>query len=63
VVGRWTWDRLGEPVTIGGVQIMTGDLVVGDLDGIVIVPASLAALSWKKPPAHSRPSRTCGARS
>ena len=42
VVGRWTWDRLGEPIVIGGVQIETGDLVVGDLDGIVIVPASLA---------------------
>ena len=42
VVGRWTWDRLGEPVTIGGVEIATGDLVVGDLDGIVMVPASLA---------------------
>lgn len=42
VVGRWTWDRLGEPIEIGGVVIATGDLVVGDLDGIVIVPAAIA---------------------
>lgn len=42
VVGRWTWDRLGEPITIGGVRIATGDLVVGDLDGIVVVPAEFA---------------------
>jgi regulator of RNase E activity RraA len=42
VVGRWTWDRLGEPIEIGGVSIATGDLVVGDLDGVVIVPAAIA---------------------
>lgn len=30
--------RLGEPVTIGGVMIRTGDLVFGDADGVVVLP-------------------------
>ncbi len=31
---------LGVPVTIGGIQINTGDLVVADSDGAVAIPAS-----------------------
>lgn len=42
VVGRWTWDRLGEPIVIGSVRIETGDLVVADRDGVVIVPGMMA---------------------
>ncbi len=42
VVGRWTWDRLGEPIVIGSVRIETGDLVVADRDGVVIVPGAIA---------------------
>ena len=30
--------RVGEPVRIGGVEVSTGDLVVGDLDGLLIAP-------------------------
>ncbi|MGH3495020.1 MAG: RraA family protein [Sciscionella sp.] len=33
---------VGHPVTIGGVQIYPGDLVVGDRDGVVVVPAGAA---------------------
>ena len=29
---------LGEPVTVGGVTIATGDLIVGDADGVVAIP-------------------------
>ena len=29
---------LGEPVTVGGVTIVTGDLIVGDADGVVAIP-------------------------
>lgn len=29
----------GEPVTVGGVIVRAGDLVVGDSDGVVVVPA------------------------
>ncbi|MCL2652637.1 MAG: dimethylmenaquinone methyltransferase [Propionibacteriaceae bacterium] len=30
---------LGEPITIGGITITRGDLVVGDADGVVVIPA------------------------
>ena len=32
----------GRPVTIGSVRVEAGDVVVGDLDGVVVVPARLA---------------------
>ncbi|MFH8453993.1 RraA family protein [Streptomyces fungicidicus] len=31
---------LGRPVTVGGITVHTGDLVVGDIDGVVALPAS-----------------------
>ena len=34
---------LGAPVTIGGVTIARGDLVVGDADGVVVIPAERIA--------------------
>ncbi len=30
--------RIGEPVTIGGVSVSRGDLVVGDGDGVIVLP-------------------------
>lgn len=42
IVGRWTWCRLGQPIIIGGVAIASGDLVVADRDGVVVVPAGIA---------------------
>jgi regulator of RNase E activity RraA len=42
VVERWIPDSYGEPVTIGTVTITTGDYVLGDRDGVVIVPRALA---------------------
>ena len=42
VVGRWIPDRYGEPITIGGVGIVTGDYLLGDRDGVVIIPQSIA---------------------
>ena len=35
-------DAVGEPAILGGVRVMPGDLVVGDRDGIVVVPAARA---------------------
>ena len=38
VVRRWMPDAYGAPVDIGGVTIRTGDWLIGDRDGVVIVP-------------------------
>jgi regulator of RNase E activity RraA len=32
----------GQPVTIGGVRISLGDVVVADADGVVVVPRRVA---------------------
>jgi len=40
------------PVTCGGVRVCPGDLVFGDVDGIVVVPqdivAEVVAKAWEK---------------
>jgi regulator of RNase E activity RraA len=41
IVERWMSDRYGEPVVIGEVTISTGDYLLGDRDGVVIVPSRL----------------------
>lgn len=38
IVERWAYDALGEPITIGTVTIRSGDYLVADRDGVVIVP-------------------------
>ena len=43
IVGRWVPERFGEPVTIGEVTISTGDYVLGDRDGVVVIPGAQAA--------------------
>jgi len=43
VVGRWVADAVGEPIEIGGVAISSGDYVLADRDGVVIIPGDLAA--------------------
>ncbi len=43
---------VGEPVRIGNVTIRKGDLVVGDADGLVVLPPQDAA--WVVPAAHER---------
>jgi regulator of RNase E activity RraA len=43
IVERWIPDRYGEPVTIGAVTIATGDYLLADRDGVVIIPRALAA--------------------
>ena len=43
VVGRWVADAVGEPIEIGGVAIATGDYVLADRDGVVIIPGDRAA--------------------
>ena len=43
IVGRWVPDRFGEPITIGDVTISSGDWLLADRDGIVIIPGAIAA--------------------
>jgi 4-hydroxy-4-methyl-2-oxoglutarate aldolase len=42
IVARWLPDRFGEPVTIGAVTIATGDYLLGDRDGVVVIPRAIA---------------------
>jgi regulator of RNase E activity RraA len=41
-VPRWRVRDWGQPVTIGGVRISLGDVVVADADGVVVVPRRVA---------------------
>ena len=41
-MGRWVPDRFGEPVTIGNVTVCTGDWLLADRDGVVIIPGNIA---------------------
>jgi regulator of RNase E activity RraA len=38
IVERWIPDRYGAPVVIGAATIATGDWLLGDRDGVVIIP-------------------------
>jgi regulator of RNase E activity RraA len=42
IVSRWVPDRYGEPITIGAVTVTTGDYLLGDRDGVVVIPRALA---------------------
>jgi regulator of RNase E activity RraA len=42
IVGRWVPDRFGEPITIGDVTVSAGDFLIGDRDGVVIIPGAIA---------------------
>lgn len=37
IVGRWLPDAYGAPVDIGGVTVRTGDWLVADRDGVVVI--------------------------
>ncbi|WP_223551913.1 RraA family protein [Aestuariivivens sp. NBU2969] len=41
VVGRWKAYGYGEPIKIGEVQIQTGDYVMADRDGVVVIPQDI----------------------
>ncbi|HEY8623873.1 MAG TPA: RraA family protein [Casimicrobiaceae bacterium] len=42
IVERWIPDSFGEPITIGSVTIAAGDYLLGDRDGVVVIPQSIA---------------------
>ena len=39
---RWQVTDWGQPVTIGGVRVALGDIIVADFDGVVVVPRRVA---------------------
>jgi len=41
-VPRWRVSDWGQPLTIGGVRVTLGDVIVADLDGVVVVPRRVA---------------------
>jgi 4-hydroxy-4-methyl-2-oxoglutarate aldolase len=41
VVGKWAATAFGEPVQVGEVTIHTGDYVLADRDGIVVIPGTI----------------------
>jgi 4-hydroxy-4-methyl-2-oxoglutarate aldolase len=41
VVATWAVTALGKPIEIGGVKVETGDYVLADRDGVVIVPQAI----------------------
>jgi len=43
IAARWLPDPVGGPIAIGSCAISTGDYLIADRDGVVILPAALAA--------------------
>jgi 4-hydroxy-4-methyl-2-oxoglutarate aldolase len=42
IAGAWTYESLGETIEIEGVLIRTGDFILADIDGIIVVPEEQA---------------------
>lgn len=38
IVGKWSVQTLGEPIKIGHLTIHSGDYIMGDIDGVVLIP-------------------------
>lgn len=43
IVARWVVETMGKPIVIGDASVRTGDFVIGDRDGVVIVPSAMAS--------------------
>ena len=43
IVGVWMPEGFGEPIRIGETEIRTGDYLIGDRDGVVVIPGARAA--------------------
>jgi regulator of RNase E activity RraA len=42
IVARWIPDGYGVPIDIGGVTVATGDYLLADRDGVVVIPKAIA---------------------
>lgn len=43
IVSRWRLVSYGQPIKIGGVTIRRGDFIVGDKDGVLVIPRETAS--------------------
>ncbi len=43
IVGRWAPMAYQVPIVIGSVTIRAGDFILGDIDGVIVIPAGIAA--------------------
>jgi regulator of RNase E activity RraA len=43
IFGRWRLNDFNVPIQIGGTTVRPGDFVVGDRDGVLIIPVEIAA--------------------
>ena len=41
VVGKWKVESMGKPITIGSVVISSGDWILADIDGVIVIPQSI----------------------
>lgn len=41
IIGRFIVEDVNKPVVCGGVQVKPGDIVVGDYDGVVVIPVEV----------------------
>ena len=48
MVGRWRVVDFNVPITIGGTRVVPGDYVLGDRDGVAIIPRELAEVAIGK---------------
>lgn len=42
VVGRWRLTSYGKPIQIGKTSVERGDFIVGDKDGVIVIPRKIA---------------------
>jgi regulator of RNase E activity RraA len=43
IVGRWAPMAYQVPIVIGAVTIRAGDFILGDIDGVIVIPSGIAA--------------------
>lgn len=43
IVGRWAPVAYQQPIVIGAVTIRAGDFILGDIDGVIVIPAAIVA--------------------
>ena len=41
VVGKWAVESMGKPIVIGEVEITSGDWILADIDGVLVIPQSM----------------------